>query len=175
MSDHSVWRLSSAPPSPPEAPGQRVIESLEESECLRMLAAGRVGRLAYTGREGPTVLPVEYKLHEGSVIFHTLQGTFTEEDLRTGIAHADYQVAFEIDQIDPVAQWGWAVLVVGSAHHVDDQAERASIINAGAEPGAWTGAEAAHLIQVRPRYIHGRRSYPRPMPAEMRPAYGPLR
>jgi nitroimidazol reductase NimA-like FMN-containing flavoprotein (pyridoxamine 5'-phosphate oxidase superfamily) len=147
--------------------GSRVIENLEESECLRMLAAGQVGRLAYTGREGPTVLPVEYRLHEGSVIFHTLQGTFTEDDLRTGIAHAEYQVAFEIDQIDPIAKWGWAVLVVGSAHHVDGQAERASIINAGAEPGAWTGAEAAHLIQLRPRYIHGRRSYPRPVPAEL--------
>lgn len=141
-----------------------MIESLEESECLRMLAAGRVGRLAYTGREGPTVLPVEYRLHEGSVIFHTLQGTFTEDDLRTGIAHADYQVAFEIDQIDPVAQWGWAVLVVGSAHHVDGQAERASIINAGADPWPWTEPEATHLIQLRPRYIHGRRSYPRPIP-----------
>ena len=167
MSDNSVSRLSSAPPSPPGAPGQRVIESLEESECLRMLAAGRVGRLAYTGREGPTVLPVEYRLHEGSVIFHTLQGTFTEDDLRTGIAHADYQVAFEIDQIDPVAQWGWAVLVVGSAHHVDGQAERTSIINAGADPWPWAEAEATHLIQVRPLHIHGRRSYPSPTPAEM--------
>jgi hypothetical protein len=123
--------------------------------------------LGYTGREGPTVLPVEYRLHEGSVIFRTLQGTFTEDDLCTSIAHADYQVAFEIDQIDPVARWGWAVPVVGSAHHVDGQAERASIINAGADPWPWTEAEAAHLIQLRPRYIHGRRSYPRPMPAKL--------
>ena len=66
-------------------------ESLNEDECLRLLGATRVGRLAYTGREGPTV--VVYKLHEGSVGFHPLQGTFTEEDLRTGIAHAEYQVA----------------------------------------------------------------------------------
>jgi Pyridoxamine 5'-phosphate oxidase len=62
MSHDSMTRRGSAPPSPPGAPGQRVIESLSEAECLRMLAAGRVGRLAYTGREGPTVLPVEYRL-----------------------------------------------------------------------------------------------------------------
>ena len=80
---------------------------------MRLLGATRVGRLAYTGREGPTVVAVVYKLHEGSVVFHPLQGTFTEEDLRTGIAHAEYQVAFEIDQIDPDARGGWAVLVVG--------------------------------------------------------------
>ena len=73
-------------PSLPGGAGQRLVESLDESECLRLLGAGRVGRLAYTGREGTAVLPVVYKLHEGSVVFHTLQGTFTEEDLRTGIA-----------------------------------------------------------------------------------------
>jgi hypothetical protein len=45
-------------------------------------------------------LPVEYKLHEGSIVFRTAQDTFTDEDLRTGIAHAEYHVAFEVDQID---------------------------------------------------------------------------
>jgi hypothetical protein len=81
-----------------------VAESLNGEECLRLLGATRVGRLAYTGREGPTVVAVVYKLHEGSVVFHPLQGTFTQEDLRTGIAQAEYQVAFEIDQIDPDAR-----------------------------------------------------------------------
>ncbi len=38
------------------------------------------------------MLPVLYKLYEGSVVFHTLADTFTEEDLRTGIANAEYQV-----------------------------------------------------------------------------------
>ena len=82
----------------------RVIENLDENECLRLLGAGRVGRVAYAGRRGPMVLPVVYKLYEGSIVFHALQGTFMEEDLRTGIAHADYQVAFEIDQIDSDAR-----------------------------------------------------------------------
>jgi len=150
----------SASPGPPAGPGRRVIEDLGETECLRLLGAGRVGRLAYTGRQGLTVLPVVYKLHEGSIIFHTVEGTFTEDDLRTGITHADYQVAFEIDQIDPDARGGWAVLVVGSAHHVDTEAERMSIIKAGADPWPWAEAEAVHLIRVQPRYIHGRRSYP---------------
>ena len=133
---------------------------------MRLLGATRVGRLAYTGREGPTVVAVVYKLHEGSVVFHPLQGTFTEEDLRTGIAHAEYQVAFEIDQIDPDARGGWAVLVVGPAHHVETAAERASIIGAGADPFPWPEADAAPLMRVRPSYIRGRRSYPRAIPAE---------
>jgi nitroimidazol reductase NimA-like FMN-containing flavoprotein (pyridoxamine 5'-phosphate oxidase superfamily) len=132
-----------------------VLERLDESECLQLIGAGRVGRLAYTGRFGPTVLPVLYKLHEGSVVFHTLQDTFTEEDLRTGIAGAEYQVAFEVDQYDPETLEGWVVLIVGSAHHVDTEAERASIISAGADP--WPQAESEHLVRVQPWRIGGRR------------------
>jgi nitroimidazol reductase NimA-like FMN-containing flavoprotein (pyridoxamine 5'-phosphate oxidase superfamily) len=144
----------------------RVIENLDEEECLRLLGATQVGRLAYTGRQGPSVLPVVYKMHEGSIIFHPLQGTFTEEDLRTGIAHAEYQVTFEIDQIDPLARWGWGVQVVGSAHHVDTEAERASIVGAGADPFPWAEAEAAPLMRVKPIHVRGRRSYLRTMQAE---------
>jgi nitroimidazol reductase NimA-like FMN-containing flavoprotein (pyridoxamine 5'-phosphate oxidase superfamily) len=140
---------------PGGGPGPRVPERLDESECLQLLGAGRLGRLAYTGRFGPTVLPVLYKLHERSIVFHTLQDTFTEEDLRTGIAHAEYRVAFEVDQFDPDALEGWTVLVVGSAHHVDTEAERASIISAGADP--WPEAESEHLVRVQPMRIGGRR------------------
>ena len=103
-------------PSLPGGAGQRLIRELGgRANACGCSAPGGWGGLAYTGREGPAVLPIVYKLHEGSIVFHPLQGTFTEQDLRTGIAHADYKVAFEIDQIDPDARGGWAVLVVGSA------------------------------------------------------------
>lgn len=138
-----------------EWPGGRVAESLDESECLQLISAARVGRLGYTSRYGPAVLPVVYKLHEGSIVFHTLPGIFTEEDLRTGIAHAEYEVAFEIDQFDPDKIEGWTVLVTGSAHHVDTETERASIISAGDDP--WPEAESEHMIRVQPHYIAGRR------------------
>ena len=87
--------------------------------------------------------------------FHTLADTFTEEDLRTGIANAEYQVAFEVDQYDPETLDGWVVLVLGSAHHVDTEAERASISNAGADP--WPETESEHLVLVQPTRISGRR------------------
>jgi Pyridoxamine 5'-phosphate oxidase len=101
------------------------------------------------------VLPALYKLYEGSVVFHTLADTFTEEDLRTGIANAEYQVAFEVDQYDPETLEGWVVLVVGSAHHVDTEAERVSIINAGADPQP--EAQSEHFVRVQPTRISGRR------------------
>jgi len=45
------------------------------------------------------VLPVNYRLHEGSIVFRTSHGSPMDEDLRTGSSHADYQVAFQVDEI----------------------------------------------------------------------------
>jgi hypothetical protein len=47
------------------------------------------------------------------------------------------------------------VLVVGSAHHLDTEGERAPIISAGDD--AWPEAESEHLVRVRPTRISGRR------------------
>ena len=94
-------------------------ERLDEAACLRLIAPGGIGRLAYTGRYGLTVLPVNYALHQGTIVFRTAYDSPTDEDLRTGIADAEYKVAFEIDDIDLAAREGWSVLVQGSAHHVD--------------------------------------------------------
>jgi nitroimidazol reductase NimA-like FMN-containing flavoprotein (pyridoxamine 5'-phosphate oxidase superfamily) len=135
--------------------GKRVLERLDEAECLQLIADETVGRLAYTGRYGPTVLPVNYRMHEGSVVFRTAQDSPTDEDLRTGIAHAEYQVAFEIDRIDPEAREGWSVLVQGSAHHVDTDEERAAVASAEVEP--WPEGEREHFIRIHPARITGRR------------------
>src|SRR5689334_2479595 len=134
---------------------RRVVEQLDEAACLELLSAGRIGRLIYNSRYGPVALPSEYKMHDGSIVFRTYQVTFTEEDLRTGIAHAEYQVVVEADQVDPEAREGWVVLVRGTAHHVDTQAERASISNVGLE--SWVEAEPEHFIRVVPISIAGQR------------------
>jgi nitroimidazol reductase NimA-like FMN-containing flavoprotein (pyridoxamine 5'-phosphate oxidase superfamily) len=130
-------------------------EHLDEAECLRLIAPGGVGRLAYTGRYGLTVLPVNYALHEGTIVFRTAYDSPTDEDLRTGIADAEYKVAFEIDDIDAVAREGWSVLVRGSAHHVDSADERASVRVAEVEP--WAGGDRELFVRVIPTHITGRR------------------
>src|SRR6266536_1188956 len=88
-----------APASPGPAP-----EPLDEAECLRLISPGGVGRLAYSGRFGLTVLPVNYRLFEGSIVFRTERDSPTDEDLRTGIRGAEYQVAFEVDDVDSAAR-----------------------------------------------------------------------
>jgi nitroimidazol reductase NimA-like FMN-containing flavoprotein (pyridoxamine 5'-phosphate oxidase superfamily) len=134
-------------------------EHLDEAECLRLIAPGGIGRLAYTGRYGLTVLPVNFTLHEGTILFRTASDSPTDEDLRTGIADAEYKVAFEIDDIDPAARSGWSVLVQGSAHHVDSVDERASVQEAAVEP--WAGGKRELFVRVIPTRITGRRVRPR--------------
>jgi nitroimidazol reductase NimA-like FMN-containing flavoprotein (pyridoxamine 5'-phosphate oxidase superfamily) len=132
-----------------------VLEQLDEAECLRLITPGGIGRIAYSGRYGPTVFPVNYRLHEGTILFRTAQDSPTDEDLRTGIANAEYKVAFEIDDFDSVARVGWSVLVQGSAHHVDSEDERASVSGAGVEP--WPGGERELFVRIIPSRITGRR------------------
>src|SRR6266700_2182440 len=96
----------------------RVIEELSAEQCLKLISGGGIGRIAYTSRFGPAVLPVNYALQDGAVVFRTAANGPLDEDLRTGITGADYKVAFEIDDIDTIAQRGWSVLIQGPAHHV---------------------------------------------------------
>ena len=122
---------------------------------MELLSHRGFGRLIYNSRYGPVALPSEYKILDGSIVIPTYRTLFTEEDLRTGIAHAEYQVAVEVDQTDPEAREGWLVLVRGSAHHLDTEAERASIASLGLKP--WVKGEPEHFIRVNPTSIAGQR------------------
>jgi hypothetical protein len=67
MPEDPVSDRDSPSSSPAGSARRRVAERLDEAECLRLLGAGGIGRLIYNSRYGPTALPVEYKMHDGSV------------------------------------------------------------------------------------------------------------
>lgn len=128
---------------------------LGRDQCLELAARAEIGRIAYRGRYGLAVLPVNYKLHGGTVASRTAAAGAMGEDPRTGIAGADYHVAFEIDDIDAARREGWSVLIQGPAHHVDDPAERAALWQAGVRP--WPGGNREQFIRITPVRITGRR------------------
>jgi nitroimidazol reductase NimA-like FMN-containing flavoprotein (pyridoxamine 5'-phosphate oxidase superfamily) len=131
------------------------ITELDEAESLRLIAQGEVGRIAYLSRFGPAVLPVNYKWHDGAIVFRTARHSALDEDLQTGIAGGDYMVAFEIDDFDVRERRGWSVLIQGPAHHVESEAEREAAARAGVQP--WAGGERALFIRIVPTRITGRR------------------
>ena len=135
----------------------RTITELDEAECLRLIARGGIGRIGYHSRFGPVVLPVNYKWHDGAVVFRTVQHSALDEDLQTGIVGGDYQVAFEIDDIDVAGRQGWSVLIQGPAHHVSE-AERESVLEAGVEP--WPSGERELFVRISPSRVTGRQITP---------------
>ncbi len=131
----------------------RVIEELNEEECLELIAPGGIGRIAYVGRFGPAVLPVNYELQGRAIVFRTAEHGPLDADLRTGIAGADYKVAFEIDDINLAARQGWSVLIQGPAHHVTGDEE--AVRRTGVEP--WAPGDRELFVSIVPSRITGRR------------------
>jgi len=129
-------------------------DTLDEDACMRLIGPAGVGRIGFSGRYGLTVLPVNYVLHEGTVVFRTTPGGTMDEDLRTGIADAEYLVAFEIDHLDEAAREGWSVLLHGTAHHVDDEAERAALADLPVHP--WPGGPKDLYFRITPTRVAGR-------------------
>ncbi|MDH2430816.1 pyridoxamine 5'-phosphate oxidase family protein [Sphaerisporangium sp. TRM90804] len=131
------------------------LERLDPEECLRLIEPGGIGRVAFDGSWGPIVLPVNYRLHQGSIVFRTEAGGPMDEDLRTGDATGgEFKIAFEVDRIDEAARAGWSVLVQGPAHHVPPE-ELPEVTCSEVEP--WAGGERGLYIRVAPRRITGRR------------------
>ncbi|MBF8192722.1 pyridoxamine 5'-phosphate oxidase family protein [Nonomuraea sp. K274] len=142
------------PPGRGPAMAHPTLEVLDDQECLRLIGPGGIGRVAFNGSHGTTVLPVNYKLHKGDIVFRTASGGTMDQDLRTGLEGVDIMIAFEIDMIDETNREGWSVLVQGPAHHVPPE-ELPEVTDADVTP--WAGGPRHLYIRVAPHQITGRR------------------
>ncbi len=127
----------------------RLVE-LDVDECLRLLKghAPHLGRVAFDGPLGPVVLPVNYRVHRGSVVFLTDPGS------KMLAAATHERISFQVDSVDPTWQEGWSVLIHGTGREVTDADERRAIEDLGLR--AWAGS-SAHAIEILPTQITGRR------------------
>lgn len=82
-------------------------EHLEEEECLRLLRNIGVGRVVWQAADGLAVLPVNYRVIDDSVVFHTGPGSSLAQLVEPTA------VAFQVDEIDQDTAIGWSVLVQG--------------------------------------------------------------
>lgn len=122
---------------------------LDRDECEHLLAAGSVGRVAYTDAALPQIIPVNYAMDGRSIVFRT---TATG---RLAACCRDAVVAFEVDGFDGDARTGWSVLVVGDAMAVTDESE---IVRARQLPFApWAAGQRDHYIRITPGIVSGRR------------------
>jgi nitroimidazol reductase NimA-like FMN-containing flavoprotein (pyridoxamine 5'-phosphate oxidase superfamily) len=121
---------------------------LPTEECWRLLASHSVGRVAWAGPDGPTVLPVNFAVAGTEVWFRTTAHSSFAREID------DLPVAFQVDDVDDFTRSGWSVLIRGTARVVYD-ATRLPRTWPGTE--TWpAGAHALHVV-VEPDHVTGRR------------------
>lgn len=137
------------PPGTGQAARRPELVELSEQECLARLSSHGVGRLALSAPGGPVVVPVNYTVVDGAVVFRTAPGTAPAEAVGA-------EVAFEADHIDEALSQGWSVLVRGPARSVTDpRAVRRLERRAGSAP--WAGGSRDLWVRIDPAGITGRR------------------
>jgi len=126
-----------------------VVTKLFPAQCRRLIAPGGVGRIAFSTAVCPVVLPVNFAVVAGTIVFRTGAGTVIG-------AHGDDKVAFEVDHIDEALGQGWSVLVRGPAHRILQPGELRRVREAvGVVP--WPGGERETYVRIVPYEISGRR------------------
>ena len=125
------------------------LEILSEEQCQELLSEVGVGRVGITIGALPVVLPINYGLIDGDIVFATTDGTKLDAAVRNAV------VAFEVDSIDDLAEKGWSVLVVGTAHEVTDPDEIERIAGLGVRP--WVGGQRDRWVRIERSVVTGRR------------------
>jgi hypothetical protein len=132
------------------------LEVLGRDECLRLLATATLGRVAVTSGALPTVLPVNFRFDGRQILFRT--GVGTKLDAATDNA----VVAFEVDEIDPVAHTGWSVVVTGVARELTDARQLAEA--QGPPLARWAPGADHRVVAISTDLVSGRRIVPGPSP-----------
>lgn len=122
---------------------------LTREECLALLPTVPVGRLVFSDRALPAVVPVNFRLDSGSIVIRTGAGSSLAAAVRGSV------VAFEVDDFDSTARNGWSVQVTGQARQVVDAVERARLAELDLVP--WAGGERPHFLVVPVDLVTGRR------------------
>ena len=132
----------------PSTPAPRTLTELSVDECLRLLEQRYVGRLACVRDGVPLLQPVNYVLHEGSIIVRLDYGALLDE------IHGA-PAAFEVDDIDPAYHSGWSVVLQGRAEEVWQPHELEVLRQLPLRP--WAPGDRDHYVRIQPRSISGRR------------------
>lgn len=118
-------------------------------ECLRLLSASEVGRIAIVDGDFPVVLPVNHLVVEIGgkpvIALRTRSGNVIDTALAA--------VAFQVDGVDTARREGWSVLVRGWLRHVDSETGDPRGVAAVAE---WL-PDRDTLVLIEPVAITGRR------------------
>ncbi|TCC30801.1 helix-turn-helix domain-containing protein [Kribbella speibonae] len=131
------------PPRPPMAP---VLEPMRREECIVLIRAGSIGRIAYSGIDEVVVIPVNYRYRDELIVFRTAADS--------AVAQFDLDpIAFELDLFDEGLRDGWSVLVNGLVRPATDAETEANRDHLD----TWAGGTRETYMIIEPHRITGRR------------------
>jgi nitroimidazol reductase NimA-like FMN-containing flavoprotein (pyridoxamine 5'-phosphate oxidase superfamily)/DNA-binding XRE family transcriptional regulator len=136
------------PPGTGRAAYHPELVELSAEECRARLSTHGVGRLAVPTPTGPVIMPVNYSVIDGAVVYCTAHGT-------EPAAAAGTEVGFEIDRIDDALSRGWSVLVRGHARAVTEPDE-VRRLEERAYTAPWAGGEPDMWVRIETVSISGR-------------------
>jgi uncharacterized protein len=122
-----------------------VLTALDPAEARALLATQPVGRLAFTRRALPDIVPVNYVLYGSDLLIRLAPGSSVARAVRDSV------VALEADSLDPEGWTGWSVTVVGQARAAD-----AVAVPAG-RPAPWAPGAHDEFLAISTEQITGRR------------------
>ena len=126
------------------------MEVLSSEECLRLLDGEQIGRVAFISRGEPLIMPINYRMHAGHIVFRTTTGE------KLDAARNAKSVGFEIDSWDTNSHTGWSVIVRGSAREVEAPQVIDELNSLGLEPWA-NSVERDNWVHIVADEITGRR------------------
>jgi nitroimidazol reductase NimA-like FMN-containing flavoprotein (pyridoxamine 5'-phosphate oxidase superfamily) len=124
-------------------PGEPLVQAeLSRLESLRLLDRTPVGRIVYTVRALPAIVPVNHLVDNGMVVVRT----------HVGAECAGSVVAYQADELD--AEDGWTVTVTGVARRVLDPEELATYAK---RLSPLVSAADVETIRIYPEIVTGYR------------------
>lgn len=128
---------------------ESAVRELTRQESLALVPTVPVGRLVFTDRALPVVMPVNFVLDGNRIVVRTGHGSVLGEAVRGAV------VAFEVDDFDDTYRNGWTVTITGRVRHVVDPLERSRLLELPLH--SYAGDDLAEVLVVPVELVTGRR------------------
>ena len=127
--------------------------ALGYAESLALVRRVPVGRLVFTDRALPAIVPVNFVLDGDEVVVRTGIGSSLAAAVRGAV------VAFEVDEFDAATCSGWSVTITGRAREEKDPVRCAHLERLPLIP--WAAGRRDHFLIVPAEIVTGRMVGPR--------------
>jgi nitroimidazol reductase NimA-like FMN-containing flavoprotein (pyridoxamine 5'-phosphate oxidase superfamily) len=123
------------------------LADLTAYDCWALLESEEVARIAWNGREGVAIVPVNYTVGAGALWCRTSPDTALAREC------GGQRIVIEVDHLEAATRSGWSVVVSGVGELVD----AAEVPEMLADPHVWPAVTRSLFVRVEPVDVTGRK------------------